>query len=369
VTFKTSTPFTADATSNKITLSFPAGLVTAQAINLCSITSPASVVSTSAYATDAVTLTVTSALAAGSVTVTCSGLTLAAQAAVTATASGTTGLKIETSKDTIAAYASTPCVGCVVADAATALSMSKAVATDGTATITFTTSTAIAPAHATNNKVILTFPAGLVTAGTGCAISSPATTGTATYATDAITIALGATATLAAGAVTVTCTGLTLAAQAAVAATAGGTTGLKIETSKDTIAAYASTPCVGCVTVDSSTSPPAFTATWSSAKTLDITGAVDMWTASASTVVTCTVDSFTNAPFASARRSLLQTNQVEISTVNAAGTAITTSSTGQTFPASIAVAPSRTLYLPKASGAASGVAWVCVALSALLFWL
>jgi hypothetical protein len=276
-------------------------------------------------------------------------------------------MKIETTKDTIAAYVSTPCVGCVVADAATALSMSKAVATDGTATITFTTSTAISPAHATDNKVILTFPAGHVTAGTGCAISSPATTGTATYATDVITIALGSTATLAAGAVTVTCTGLTLAAKAAVAATT--TAGLKIETSKDTVATFVSVPCVGCVTVDSSTSPPAFTATWSTAKTLDITGAVDIWTASASTVVTCTVDSFTNAPFASARRSLLQTNQVEISTVNAAGTALTTSSTGQTFPASIAVAPTRTLYLPKASGSASGVAWVCVALSALLFWL
>ena len=129
-----------------------------------------------------------------------------------------------------------------------ALTMSKAVATDGTATITFTTSTAIAPAHATDNKVILTFPAGLVTAGTGCAISSPATTGTVTYGTDAITITLGSTATLAAGAVTVTCTGLTLAAQAAVTATATGTTGMKIETSKDNIAAYVSTPAVGAVT-------------------------------------------------------------------------------------------------------------------------
>jgi hypothetical protein len=63
VTFKTTTPFTASASTNKITLSFPAGLVTAQAINLCGITSPASVVSTSAYATNVITLTVTSALA------------------------------------------------------------------------------------------------------------------------------------------------------------------------------------------------------------------------------------------------------------------------------------------------------------------
>jgi hypothetical protein len=305
-------------------------------------------------------------------------------AAVAATASA--GLKIHTSVDTVGAFVSTPCVGCVTAAAASALTTGVVQGTAKTLSLTFTTVSVIP-----NSGVItLEFPKGFVTAiaaakgTTDCDVSSPAPSAPSgsAYAAgaaaqvgppavaagpDVITITLAAGATVAAGTVTVTCSGLTIGALAAVAATASA--GLKIHTSVDTVGAFVSTPCVGCVAIDFSGSST-FSATWSEAKQLEIIGAVDVWTASASSAVTCTVGSFTNAPFTSAqRRSLLQSTEVEIITANAAGVPLTTSSTGQTFPLSVVVTPSRALYLPKASGAAFGVAWMCVAVSALLFWL
>jgi hypothetical protein len=228
--------------------------------------------------------------------------------------------------------------------------MSKAAATDGTATITFTTSTAIAPAHATDNKVTLTFPAGHVTAmaTAGCAISSPATTGTATYAADAITIALGHTATLAAGAVTVTCTGLTLAAKAAVAAvnTVGSEAGLKIETSKDIIAFYASVPCVGCVVIGTEIHS-GFTASFTS-NTVSISSFATVWVLSSSPTIVCTVSSFANPAAVQAA-----TSNVVIRT-KLSGSQVDVTPSGQAFPAITdgVTAPPPTTAPSKSSAAA-----------------
>jgi hypothetical protein len=368
ISFTTSTPLTAQANTNKVILTFPAGFVTAGTANGCGISSPTATVSTSAVSSNVITITLnaTATLAAGQVTVTCAGLNLTANAAVTATASA--GLKIETNRDTVAAFVSVPAVGAIVANAATALTMSSAVGTTGTATISFTTSTSLT-AQANTNKVILTFPAGFVTAGTAneCGISSPTTAAsTSAVSSNVITITLTATATLAAGQVTVTCAGLTLASNAAVAATASA--GLKIETNRDTVAAFVSVPAIGIVTVvyvSSSTFTSTFVGT-----TLEIISAVDVWTVAKATV-TCTVSSFTNAALTAAQnsRSLLQANQVQISALNSANAVVgTVSSTGQTFPASVPASPTRTVYLPKASSSAHGVAWLCVAASVILFW-
>jgi len=78
---------------------------------------------------------------------------------------------------------------------------------------------------------------------------------------------------------------------AAVTATASA--GLKIETSVDTVAAFVSTPCVGCVSV-----PPVPHSTFSASfvsNTLSIsTSGIPVWAVSASPIIQCTVASFTN---------------------------------------------------------------------------
>jgi hypothetical protein len=366
------------ATTGVITLNFPTGLVTA---GVCEVVPTPTTLSTSAItAPPQITITLAVALAAGSVTVTCTGLTLGVKEAVAAkppsvqTQTPGEGLAIRTSVDLVDAWVSTPCVGCVSAGAS-ALTMGVVPGTGKPLSLTFTT---VSVLPHTTGKITLEFPTNLVGASLVaplCEVSSPARSGSGlVVALPLYTITLGAGADIAAGTVTVTCSGVTLGPLLAVTGTPAigqnPSAGLKVHTSVDTHAAYVSTPCVGCVTIDFSGSST-FSATLSEAKTLDITSAVNVWTASASSAVTCTVGSFTNAPFTSAqRRSLLQSTEVQITTADADGNPLTPwTSTGQTFPLSVVVAPSRTLYLPKASGAAFGVAWMCVLVSALLFWL
>jgi hypothetical protein len=249
ISFTTSTPL---AASETIVLTFPAGgHVTAQAPNQCGISSPAGISTTSAMVnagTHTITLTLagSNTLAAGAVTVTCGGMTLGAKAAVPATGPG---LRITTSKDTVAASVAIPAVGAVTAAAASALTLSPVAATVGqSATISFTTSTPLAASE----TIVLTFPAGghvTAQAPNQCGISSPAGISTTSAMVDAgthtITLTLAGSNTLAAGAVTVTCGGMTLGAKAAVPATGPG---LRITTSKDTVAASVAIPAVGAVT-------------------------------------------------------------------------------------------------------------------------
>jgi len=248
VSFQTSTSFTAHPSDNKIFLTFPSGLVIAQANNLCGISSPLSIKSSSVYAFNVITLTVTSDLAAGSVTVTCSGLTLAAKARQTATIGGTVGLKIDTSKDSVFFYVSTPAVGAVVVDPKSALQMKSSAGSDSDIAVSFTTSTVLQPSS--SNKITLTFPNGLVSASTEnkCGVTSSECVVTSKFDGNAITLTLAPYASLPAGKVTITCSGLTIAPKEEVVATTGTTNGLKIETSTDVIPDYANTPAVGGVT-------------------------------------------------------------------------------------------------------------------------
>jgi hypothetical protein len=343
-------------------ITFPSTLVTANAADKCSITSPVTK-ATSAFASGVVTISLdtTATLVAGTVTVTCTGLTLAAKAVVT------NGVEIKTSKDTVAAYVNTPAVGAITADAASALTLSKGVGATGTATIQFSTSTSIT-AHATANKVTLTFPAGHVAGATAnkCAITSPTTAaGTSAYAANVITITLAAESTLAAGAVTVTCTDLTIVATPAFPATA--TTGLKIETNIDTEAAFVSVPAVGAVSVEFvSGSFTSFTGTLADNKDLTLTSSGDVWTVSSAPSVSCSVSSFTNAALVSTQAAAT----VSISVLNAAGGPVyTATDTKQAFPTTVAAPSPRTLYLPKAAGSSYKVACALAVISALLAFL
>jgi len=364
ISFKTSTALL-PSSANLITLNFPPGYVTAQADNLCVITSSA-VTSTSKFSDNGkvtITLATGSTLPAGLVGITCTGLTLSAKPELVATAGGSTGLKIETSTDKTAAYATVSAIGAI---SKPSLILTTAVGTGNSATISFTTSTALAD----TNTIVLLFPADLVEAQAAdkCTITSPATKATSAFvkADKKITVTVGAA--LAAGAVTVTCTDMELKAKAAV------TDGLEITTLKDEVAGKVSTPATGVVTVELvSTSVSALSATLGEtvAKQLIISSAVDVWTDSAAPAVTCAVSSFTNAALSTtSRRSLLQADEVKIQVKDNTGTTVGTElSTGQSFPVTVAAPPTRTLYLPKASSSISSVAWVCVSLSILLFWL
>jgi hypothetical protein len=354
VKFTTSTPLVATDT---VVITFGAILTAGTG---CAISSPTAA-GVAAFAAGAITITLDTGvtLAAGPVTVTCTGLTLAAGAAVAAgTIAAPAGLIIATSKDTVKAFANTPAVGAITVDAGTVLTMSNAVSTAGTATVKFTTST---PLVATDT-VVITFGA-ILTAGTGCAISSPTAAGVAGFAAGAITITLDTGVTLAAGPVTVTCTGLTLAAGAAVAAgTIAAPAGLIIATSKDTVKAFANTPAVGAVTVDllkSSSSP--MKATFE-LKKVKLTSEKDVWTETSTPSVTCTVSPFTNAPLVSTSAEAT----VSVTTLNSAGVAVSTADTAQTFPASFAAPIARSLYLPKATGSSFGVASLIAAITVLL---
>jgi len=336
---------------------FPANLVDAQADNKCTITSPATKATSKFVQADKkITVTVGAALAAGVVTITCTDMKLLAKVEVA------DGLEITTSKDTQAAKIKTPATGAVLNPS---LILTTAVGTGNSATVSFTTSTALADAE----EIVLQFPANLVGAqdDNKCTITSPATKATSKFADPKITLKIDK-ATLAAGVVTVTCTDITLKALAAAK------DGLEITTTKDTQAGKVSTPTTGVVTVElASTSVSALSATLGEtvAKQLIISSAVDVWTDSAAPAVTCAVSSFTNAAVSTtSRRSLLQADEVKILVRDNAGTMVGTElSTGQSFPASVAAPPTRTLYLPKASSSINSVAWVFVSLSILLFWL
>jgi hypothetical protein len=136
------------------------------------------------------------------------GTTFAAKPTVAAAS----GWQIKTSKDAVAVSVAIPTVGAVTATAASALTLNPVAATaDQTATISFTTSTALA----TNESIVLMFPGtGHVTtlANNKCGISSPAgkttTSAMAAGPPHTITLTLAASNTLAAGAVTVTCGGI-----------------------------------------------------------------------------------------------------------------------------------------------------------------
>jgi len=273
------------------------------------------------------------------------------------------GLEITTAKDTIAGKVSTPATGAVLNPT---LTLTKAASTGNSATISFTTSTALADTE----TIVLLFPADLIEAQAAdkCTITSPATKSTSAFvkADKKATITVGAA--LAAGVVTVTCTDLELKAKAAV------TDGLEITTAKDTGAGKVSTTATGVVSVElASSSSSALSATLgeSTAKQLIISSAVDVWTDSAAPAVTCAVSFFTNAAVSTtSRRSLLQADEVKVQVKDNTGTFVGTElSTGQSFPATVAAPPTRTLYLPKASSSINTVAWVCVSLSILLFWL
>jgi len=354
ITFTTSTALAVDA---EIELAFPADLIEANAANKCVVVGAAKAAE-STFAAPKITVKVKAALAAGPVTVKCTELKLKAKAATEAAA----GLAITTLlKDTIPAKVATPATGAITA---ASLIIGKAVGTaDQTATITFTTSTALA----VDAEIELAFPADLIEANAAnkCVVVGAAKAAESTFAAPKITVKVKAA--LAAGPVTVTCTELKLKVKAGTDAAAG----LAITTLlKDTIPAKVATPATGIVSVGLASTSPALSATFE-AKTLKITAEVDVWTIASAPVVTCIVSSFTNAALAStSRRSLLQTNQVEIEVKNSAGATVGTKlSTGQTFPESIATPITRSLYLPKASGNANGIAWVCVSFSVLLFWL
>jgi histone H3/H4 len=353
ITFTTSTAL---ANADVIALAFPTGLIAANAANKCVVVG-ATKAAASAFDADVMKVTVAAALAAGPVTVTCTDLKLAAKLAKEAA----DGLSITTLlKDTIPAKVATPAIGAITA---ASLIIGKAVGTaDQTATITFTTSTALANA----DVITLAFPTGLIAANAAdkCVVVGATKAAASAFDTDVMKVTVAAA--LAAGPVTVTCTDLKLAAKLATLAADG----LSITTSKDATPAKVATRATGIVDVGLASTSPALSATFG-AKTLKITAEVDVWTVASAPVVTCIVSSFTNAALASTtRRSLLQTNVVEIEVKNGAGATVGTKlSTGQTFPESIAAPITRSLYLPKASGNANVFAWVCVSFSVLLFWL